>query len=263
MIRTLTLTSILKPMKKIHLLLLVMALAISTATYARDIYVVSVGIAKYKHIKPLRKTENDAATMAKLYKTHTRHVTTLTGSDATHDRVLATLKEVFGKAGKDDIVVFFFSGHGSKGGLCAYDTHNEQTLISYGEIKAVLRHCDANNKQLFIDACFSGGLRGGGKTSSASQTFGNSQGVMLFLSSRSSETSRENPYGPNGFFTQYLEKGMKGAADTDRNRIVEAKEIFTYVAQKVAQATHDKQHPVMWGKFSDTMHILNWNPKRK
>lgn len=130
MIRSLTPTSILKPMKKIHLLLLVMALAISTATYARDIYVVSVGIAKYKHIKPLRKTENDAATMAKLYKTHTRHVTTLTGSDATHDRVLATLKEVFGKAGKDDIVVFFFSGHGSKGGLCAYDTHNEQTLIS-------------------------------------------------------------------------------------------------------------------------------------
>ena len=84
-------------------------------------------------------------------------------------RVLATLKEVFGKAGKDDIVVFFFSGHGSKGGLCAYDTHNEQTLISYGEIKAVLRQCDANNKQLFIDACFSGGLRGGGKTSSASR----------------------------------------------------------------------------------------------
>ncbi len=37
MIRSLTLTSILKPMKKIHLLLLVMALAISTATYARDI----------------------------------------------------------------------------------------------------------------------------------------------------------------------------------------------------------------------------------
>ena len=64
---------------------------------------------------------------------------------------------------------------------------------------------------------------------------------MLFLSSRSSETSRENPYGANGYFTQYLEKGMKGAADTDRNRIVEAKEIFTYVAQKVAQATHDKQ----------------------
>ena len=50
---------------------------------------------------------------------------------------------------------------------------------------------------------------------------------MLFLSSRSSETSRENPNGPNGYFTQYLEKGMKGAADTDRNRIVEAKEIFT------------------------------------
>lgn len=127
----------------------------------------------------------------------------------------------------------------------------------------MLRQCDANNKQLFIDACFSGGLRGGRKSSSASQTFGNSQGVMLFLSSRSSETSRENPYGANGYFTQYLEKGMKGAADTDRNRIVEAKEIFTYVAQKVAQATHDKQHPVMWGKFCDTMHILNWNPKRK
>ena len=66
----------------------------------------------------------------------------------------------------------------------------------------------------------------------------------------------------NADFTQYLIKGLKGAADTDSDRIITAKEIFTYVSAKVSEQTRKKQNPVMWGKFNDNMHILNWNPKR-
>ena len=66
----------------------------------------------------------------------------------------------------------------------------------------------------------------------------------------------------NADFTQYLIKGLKGAADTDSDRIITAKEIFTYVSAKVSERTRKKQNPVMWGKFNDNMHILNWNPKR-
>ena len=88
------------------------------------------------------------------------------------------------------------------------------------------------------------------------------RGLMLFLSSRTNETSRENPYGRNGQFTRYLLRGLKGGADNNRNRIVEAKELFDFVAVNVAKATKGKQHPVMWGRFDNNMHVMNWNPKR-
>lgn len=246
-------------MRRIIILLLLLA---PLTLAARTIYMVSVGICRYQHITPLRKAENDARSMADLYKTHTQQVTLLTGSQATHDQILATMTQVFGQADEDDVVVFFFSGHGSPGGLCAYDTHNEQTLVTYAEVKKVLRQCRAANKQLFIDACFSGGLRGKGKEATTASSLGQTKGVMLFLSSRTSETSRENPYSSNGFFTQYLVQGLKGGADTNRDRIVGAKEIFSFVSDKVKKATHNKQHPVMWGRFSDNMHILNWNPAK-
>ena len=67
--------------------------------------------------------------VAELYLTHTKQVTTLLGAQATHDRILSTLRSVFSKASEDDTVVFFFSGHGSKGGLCAYDTKNDKTIL--------------------------------------------------------------------------------------------------------------------------------------
>lgn len=230
---------------------------------AQTMYVVSVGICDYKNIRDLKKAETDARNIADLYRTHTKNIKTLLGSQATHENILTTLKSYFSNATDDDIVVFFFSGHGGKGGLCANDTKSEKTMVTYSEIQQAMRSCKASNKQLFIDACFSGGLRTKTKsTQTKSAPISNTEGVMLFLSSRTGETSQENPWSDNGFFTQYLIKGMKGAADTDKDRIITAKEIFTYVSKNVSERTHQKQNPVMWGKFNDDMHIINWNPKK-
>ena len=247
------------------LLFILLALSSLSAT-GRTIYVLSVGISDYRYISDLQKTENDAREFSELYMTHTKNVTTLLGSQATRENILSSLRSCFAKAGADDIVVFFFSGHGDKGGLCAYDTKGRSTLVTYAEVQKAIGSCKAANKQLFIDACYSGGLRDGKKTARPATTsrppLSDTQGIMLFLSSRTGETSQENRWADNGFFTQYLIKGLKGAADTDSNRIITAKEIFTYVSAKVSERTRKKQNPVMWGKFNDNMHILNWNPKR-
>ena len=231
---------------------------------ARTIYVLSVGISHYEHIRDLKKTEQDAKSMAELYQTHTSHVTLLLGAQATHDNILEQLHQVCSQATEGDVLVFFFSGHGGKGGLCAYDTRNEQTMVTYAEVQQVVKTCRANNKQLYIDACYAGGLRAPGRSgeASAEASFTDTQGVMLFLSSRTGETSQENPWASNGFFTQYLLRGMKGAADTDANRIVTAKELFTYVSTNVAERTKGRQHPVMWGKFNDSMRVMNWNARK-
>ena len=247
------------------LLFILLALSSLSAT-GRTIYVLSVGISDYRYISDLQKTENDAREFSELYMTHTKNVTTLLGSQATRENILSSLRSCFAKAGADDIVVFFFSGHGDKGGLCAYDTKGRSTLVRYAEVQKAIGSCKAANKQLFIDACYSGGLRDGKKTARQATTarppLSDTQGIMLFLSSRTEETSQENRWADNGFFTQYLIKGLKGAADTDSDRIITAKEIFTYVSAKVSERTRKKQNPVMWGKFNDKMHILNWNPKR-
>lgn len=247
------------------LLFILLALSSLSAT-GRTIYVLSVGIRDYRYISDLQKTENDAREFSELYMTHTKNVTTLLGSQATRENILSSLRSCFAKAGADDIVVFFFSGHGDKGGLCAYDTKGRSTLVTYAEVQKAIGSCKAANKQLFIDACYSGGLRDGKKTARPATTarppLSDTQGIMLFLSSRTGETSQENRWADNGFFTQYLIKGLKGAADTDSDRIITAKEIFTYVSAKVSERTRKKQNPVMWGKFNDNMHILNWNPKR-
>ena len=247
------------------LLFILLALSSLSAT-GRTIYVLSVGIRDYRYISDLQKTENDAREFSELYMTHTKNVTTLLGSQATRENILSSLRSCFAKAGADDIVVFFFSGHGDKGGLCTYDTKGRSTLVTYAEVQKAIGSCKAANKQLFIDACYSGGLRDGKKTARPATTarppLSDTQGIMLFLSSRTGETSQENRWADNGFFTQYLIKGLKGAADTDSDRIITAKEIFTYVSAKVSERTRKKQNPVMWGKFNDNMHILNWNPKR-
>lgn len=249
-----------------HKLLFFVLLLCAAAAYASDIYVVAVGINDYKYINDLKMAEADAQDIAALYRTHTKNVKVLLGSQATHDSILSTLKTYFSTAKEDDIVVFFFSGHGSSGELCAYDTKSKKTAVTYSEVQEAIRCCKAGNKQLFIDACFSGGLRGSTKpapnTSGCHSPLSDTEGVMLFLSSRTGEMSRENPWSGNGYFTQYLIMGIKGGADSNGDRIITAKEIFTFVSAKVSERTQDSQHPVIWGKFNDDMHIMNWNPKK-
>ena len=62
----------------------------------------------------------------------------------------------------------------------------------------------------------------------------------------------------NGFFTAYLERGLRGAADANKDRDITAKELFVYVSNGVQKLSKGKQHPVMWGKFDDNMSILRW-----
>lgn len=250
----------------IRRILILVSILFSLCGYARTIYVVSVGISDYKYSNDLRYTETDAMAFAEIYKTHTRKVKLLVGSQATHDNILSTLRTYFAQAKEDDTIVFFFSGHGDRGGLCAYDTKSSSTLVTYAEVQETIRSSKAKNKQLFIDACFSGGLRAEAKAPAKNENdvpaMSADEGVMLFLSSRSNETSQENRWSSVGFYTQYLLKGIRGEADANNDRIITAKEIYTYVKRNVSERTNKEQNPVMWGKFSDDMCIMNWNKKK-
>lgn len=222
-----------------------------------DIYVVSIGISDYRSISDLQLPENDAKAIAELYKTKTDNVILITGRYATKERILKSLRDQFSRAKTEDMIVFSFSGHGYPGGICPYDMSNsENGGISYTEIQKILKQSRAKRKVIFADACFSGGLRS--SSASNNREYQDSE-VLLFLSSRGGEVSIESPFMANGFFTSYLIRGLRGGADSDRNRKITAKELFLFVSHGVRDRSDDTQHPVMWGKFDDNYSLMDWN----
>lgn len=235
----------------------------SIGIHAQKLYVVSIGIADYQDpsMNDLRWTEADVASFNKVVKTHTNEVYTLLGKNATHANAISTIRDVFGKATSKDAVILFFSGHGYPGGFCCYEMNKKNGGLTYTEIASLFKQCQAQRKMVFADACFSGGLRKEKKGNDNTTDIRNGD-VMFFLSSRTSETSQEMIDGPNGQFTRFLVRALGGGADKDRNKIITAKELYDFVHEGVTVATANKQHPVMWGRFDNTMTVINWNRKR-
>ncbi len=246
-------------LRRIFILLL---LFISTTCIkAQRIYVISVGIADYQHINDLTYTEADVRSFNDIMSQHNAEIVILTGAQASHTNIIKTMRYVFAKATPSDAVVFFFSGHGYEGGFCCYNMKPNSQLggISYQEMQILFRNCRAGKKIVFADACFSGGLSKQ-RTQLQVQAVANND-VMFFLSSKLDETSLELPNGPNGLYTYFLVKGLCGEADTNKNSIVTAGEIYNYVSVNVStwanQIPHN-QHPTVWGNFDKNMPVLDW-----
>ena len=219
------------------------------------IYLVSVGVADYPgNNMDLQKSANDARTIAQIYSsTKTSEVVLMLDKNATIDGVMENVGKAYAKAKKDDTVIFFFSGHGTKKGLACYDG-----VLSFDRILEIMKKCPARTKVVIADACYAGKMRG----SKSWQRAVKNEDVMFFLSSRSDEKSRESRYS-NSMFTIYLERGLRGGADVNRDRSISAREIYDFCHDGVIKSTNGAQHPVMWGKFNGNMPIITWNQNTK
>lgn len=214
------------------------------------VYAVCVGIADYPGTQnDLHISDNDAKTIAKIFQaTKDASVKLLTNEGATQTALLSAMHTTFEDAESDDAVILYFSGHGTPGALVCHDG-----LLTYQHIFKMLKGCKANRKVIIADACYAGKMR----TTDQQATNYNSQNVMLFLSSRTNEVSQETQY-KNSLFTIFLERGLRGGADKNRDRKITAREIFDFVHDGVTEASDNKQHPVMWGKFDNNMTIIKW-----
>ena len=241
-----------KELKKRMLVVLLGIFFLTNLLATNKVHLVSVGIADYPGTKnDLNLPAKDAETVKWLYEKNSNAVTVkLTNSEATKEAILSAIRSTFKYSSTDDIVVFFFSGHGYKGGFVAYDG-----FLSYDEIRGAMSVTHCKNKMIFADACFSGKMRQG--SSEVKQEHERSS-VMLFLSSRDNETSIERSDMKNGFFTSCLVDALRGKSDANRDRIITAKELFKFVSDNVRALSKNKQHPVMWGHFSDNMPVIIW-----
>lgn len=227
-----------------------MFLACVSMTYAKT-YVVCVGLKDYPgFFNDLTVSDRDAVNMANLYRRNgNAEVSCLTNRQATVENVVRTMKALYSKAGRNDTVILFFSGHGEKGVFRCYDG-----TLPYSTITDCMKLSNSRKRFVLADACMSGSMRSNKKRSEGR----NDVNVMFFLSSRTSEPSREVFGLSNSVFTYYLCNGLKGHADSNNDRIITAKELFTYVSDNVINKTRRRQHPVMWGNFNDNMTVMAW-----
>lgn len=214
-------------------------------------YVVCVGIADYPGKQnDLRVSAKDAKTIAKIYSSSGAAEThTLVNDAAKLANVLTTVRKTFAKAGPYDTVIFYFSGHGSPGKFLCYDGG-----LQYQQLFSILKECKAQNKIIIADACYAGKMRTGKKRM---QQKYNPDNIVLFLSSRTNEKSRETGFS-NSLFTMYLERGLRGGADANKDKVVTAREIYKFVHDGVTQIVNGKQHPVMWGRFNPDTPLICW-----
>lgn len=236
-------------MRKVGLLSLLLLLVCCLQIHAK-VYLVSIGIADYPGKKnDLHISDNDAKTIAKVFQaTKDASVKVLTNEAATKSALLSTMHTAFTDAESNDAVVLYFSGHGTPGALVCHDG-----LLTYQRIFEILKGCKATKKIVIADACYAGKMR----TTKQQTNNYNSQSVMLFLSSRTNEKSMESKY-QNSMFTIFLERGLRGGADINKDRRITARELYDFVHKGVIEASGNKQHPVMWGKFDNDMTVIKW-----
>lgn len=224
-------------MKKL-ILALIVALLTLTGAEART-YVLVTGVSNYNDSKNnLTQSTKDAKRFKKLMETQTKDITILTSKNATPANIIEKLTAICNRAQAGDRIIFFYSGHGYKGGLAAYGA-----ALPYNELNRVLAGSAASEKIVFIDACLSGSMADPAPGTSWIDELRRQGHHAFFVSSRADEGSRETALLGSGLMTQALLKGLRGKADKNGDREVTVMELFKYIANDVQIHSNKQQHP--------------------
>ncbi|MBM4328238.1 MAG: hypothetical protein FJ118_13870 [Deltaproteobacteria bacterium] len=236
-----------------------------------DLYAVIVGVSKYKNprVPELSVSDKDARDFAAFLKGQSSlfralHVNLLCNEEATKTAVEKELYYGLRRAGKDDTVVVFLSGHGADDPgspgeffFLTYDADPEFLAATAVHMNRqwFLSRLDSRRVVLIADACHAGGfsVRGAKSLSTSlerfTRQFRESEGRILITSSRADEISQEDPDLGNSLFTYNLLNGLKGAADKDKDGIVTLRELYDYVYENTRKQTGGYQSPQMEGKL--------------
>jgi len=231
-----------------------------------NVWAVIVGVSAYNHMPTLRYTDDDAYRMYAFMKSPEGgalvddHLRILVDEDATRNNILSALEELFMKAGSNDLVMLYFSGHGLQGSFLPNDFDGFNNKILHEEINSILKRSAAKYKLCIADACHSGsllamkGIAAENALAKYYETLAQSApGTALILSSKSNETSLESSGLRQGVFSHFLIKGLKGEADVNRDKVVSIQELFDFTDYNVRTYTGNRQSPVIRGNFDRNM----------
>ena len=230
-----------------------------------------IGVSSYSSMQSLKYADDDAYKIYSFLKSpeggsvKEKNIQLLIDEDATKDKIFASLHNIVQKADSNDVIFFYFSGHGLEGAFLPFD-YGQQSwqgkklvkdttkVISHELLADIFARSKAKHKLCFADACHSGSFSmAKGPSTPDNQYYkaleSTKGGLALFTSSKTEEVSLEHQGVRQGVFSHYLIEGMYGLADQNQDYIVTIAELYDYVSQNVKSYTNYQQTPTISGAF--------------
>ena len=242
----------------------------STEEYGR-VYGIFIGINKYIRGNNVRFCVASATHMRDALSPgwEAPVIKFLTDRSATRTNVFNALSSVASQATADDLVVFYYAGHGSTNGLNQYLVTHDGLRIYDRRLKSFLDRIPKPedgraNVLVILDSCYSGGIIGRSQVPVARKTIAtvpllalpisresrstftrqlSRPGYTVLAAGHGSETVWETGRLGAAVFTYYLLKGLGlgqgiGLADTDADQQISAEEAFRYAAPRTYNYTY-------------------------
>jgi hypothetical protein len=240
------------------------------------------GIGKYKssNLNSLPYADDDAKDFAcELKKTgwSDSRIKLLANKNATKAKVQEALDGWLTKAGKNDLIVLFWSGHGfpdpedpEKVYLACYDTDPKKPWTGYrmDRVVASLKEKGARNVIVIADTCHAGKLVTRGEKGLAVRPYMDKlrskkqvpKGWIFMVSADADRKAIEHSSWSNGAFTYCLLKGLQGEADGfegigKKDGKVTMRELRVYLSSKMPDETQKvlgvAKHPLITTSSGD------------
>jgi tetratricopeptide (TPR) repeat protein len=242
-------------------------------------WAIVVGISSYQNpVLSLQYADRDAKAFSDYLKTPAggnvpaSHILLLLNENATYPAIYNALDSLQEVCQKDDIVYFYFSGHGDiesssiykLGFLLAYNTPRTNYInnaVRIEDLNIFANTLSVKNQAkviLITDACHSGKLAGSdfrASTLIGEQLRAVQKSEIRITSCAPDQLSAEDAGwgGGRGAFSYYLLNGLNGYADLDHDKVVTLREIGQFLdsaltADQLLQQRAMKQTPVVTGK---------------
>lgn len=222
-------------------------------------YAIVIGINNYKDtaISQLSKARNDAKLVGKILKDEGQFDQVFVMTDdidprADKDNLYPTklnieekLDSVLRFSNPEDLIVFFFSGHGisdpeENGYLVSVDTVTDKqfnTSVKVNEIVSRFQAKKIKKSLLVLDACRDVlyASKSNSRNSILEKDFSEAEVAATFYSTKAGYYSFEDDETDYGVFTKYLVMGMEGKADVNEDGIVAFSELEQFVQKGVKE----------------------------
>jgi len=263
--------------------------------FPANVYAVIIGINKYqdKNIPNLSFACADAISIHEnlthsLYgKIPNDHVFLLKNNKANFKNIRYFIGELLPLlSSKEDMVIIYYAGHGS---LMLSQNYIEQIIVPYdarvdllrtsgisiSELDRLLNSIECKYLIFFMDCCFN--TKPGGRTFQVSKSLDrpvlddsflrvlttNVKGRIIITACDVNEVALESKDIGHGLFTYYLNEGLKGKADSDKDEIVSVHELYDYVFEKVSNHALDlngNMHPFMTSSTTGRIPLIRLLP---
>jgi hypothetical protein len=128
----------------------------SSAPVETSKWAVLVGVDKYPNVKQLTGCVNDVRvmrqTLVESFQFPEDHIILLADDQATRDGILSAMKELVAQVGKDDVVVFHYSGHGSQRTDLEGDEEDglDETILPFDTGRDPLPNLDISDDEIYL-----------------------------------------------------------------------------------------------------------------